>query len=58
MTEQELAALRALRDKGYAVCVFAPCEMRGADQSHVEDRLVELGWDVIDCLATEPSEEN
>jgi len=31
--------------------------LRGADSDHVEDRLIELGWDVIDALATESDQE-
>lgn len=42
-----------LRDQGCAVVCFVPDELRGADPDHVEDRLVEIGWDVIDSLATE-----
>jgi hypothetical protein len=41
---------------GYAVVCFTPEELRGANPDHVQDRLVELGWDVIDVLATEPRE--
>ena len=45
--------VRALRDLGCAVVCFVPEELRGADPDHIEDRLVEVGWDVIDALATE-----
>jgi hypothetical protein len=41
---------------GYAVVIFTPEELRGANPEHVQDRLVELGWDVIDTLATKPRE--
>ena len=47
---------RKIRHAGYAVVCFTPDELRGADPDHVEDRLVEIGWDVIDALATEPRE--
>jgi len=47
---------RQLEAMGCVVVVFTPEELRGANPSHVEDRLVELGWDVIDTLATEPRE--
>ena len=47
---------RALEAMGCCVVVFTPEELRGADPGHVQDRLVELGWDVIDTLATEPRE--
>jgi hypothetical protein len=37
----------ALRAKGYAVIVWTPEELAGASRNRVEDRLVELGWEVI-----------
>ena len=52
-TKQAVEYLRQLRKMGYAVVAFTPEELRGADPDHVEDRLVELGWDVIESLATE-----
>ena len=39
-----------LRDEGYAICIFNPAELENADQTRVEDRLCELGWDVINDL--------
>jgi hypothetical protein len=57
MTESEIFALCVKMERlGYAVVCFTPEELRGADPGHVQDRLVELGWDVIDTLATEPRE--
>ena len=56
-TKQAVEYLRQLRKMGYAVVAFTPEELRGADSDHVEDRLIELGWDVIDNLATEPYDE-
>jgi hypothetical protein len=57
MTESEIFALCVKMQRlGYAVVCFTPEELRGADPGHVQDRLVELGWDVIDTLATEPRE--
>jgi len=41
----------SLRDQGYCVVVFTPEEIRNANPSKVEDRLVELGWEVIDDLS-------
>ena len=37
----------ALRAKGYAVIVWTPEELAGASRNRVEDRLCELGWEVI-----------
>jgi hypothetical protein len=47
---------RAIEAMGCCVVVFTPEELRGANPNKVEERLVELGWDVIDTLATEPRE--
>lgn len=57
MTESEFFALCVkMQGLGYAVVCFTPEELRGANPDHVRDRLVELGWDVIDNLAIEPRE--
>lgn len=40
-----------LQSLGCCVVVFTAEELRGADPRKVQDRLVELGWEVIDCLA-------
>lgn len=46
-------SVNALRDEGYAVVVFNPDELESADPTDVCDRLIELGWDVIDALSFE-----
>lgn len=56
-TKQAVEYLQQLRKMGYAVVAFTPEELRGADSDHVEDRLIEIGWDVINNLATEPYDE-
>jgi hypothetical protein len=48
---------RQLEAMGCVVVVFTPEELRGANPSHVEDRLIELGWDVIDVLAEDIDED-
>ena len=55
--KQATEYLRQLRKMGYAVVAFTPEELRGADSDHVEDRMIEIGWDVIDSLSTEPYNE-
>ena len=35
---------------GYAVVAFNPEELEGADPDKVTNRLIELGWDVIQGL--------
>jgi len=50
MNEETVARLREL---GYAVVVFSPNELKGASPDDVGSRLIELGWEVIDCLSDE-----
>ena len=47
---------RQLEDLRCAVVVFTEEELRGARPDLVQDRLTELGWEVIDVLAEEPAE--
>jgi hypothetical protein len=47
-----------LRAAGYAVCVFCPEELAGASRNRVEDRLCELGWEVIADLKPESDYED
>lgn len=58
MNNEVVYHLKALRDLGFAVVAFTPEELRGAEPDHVEDRLIEIGWDVIDALATEHPHES
>lgn len=62
MTTQERDCILELRNRGYAVIVWTPDELRAADPGDVEDRSIELGWDVIECLQRDdtetPNEEN
>jgi hypothetical protein len=50
MTPEERAVIESLRSQGFAVIVWTPEELAGASRKHVEDRSVELGWQVIDDL--------
>ena len=36
-----------LRESGYAVVLFTPSELNGADPEKVEDSLTETAWDII-----------
>lgn len=67
MTESKVFELCVKMQRlGYAVVIFTPEELRGANPEHVQDRLVELGWDVINDIAEDieterlvgPSEED
>lgn len=52
MTESKIFELCVKMQRlGYAVVIFTPEELRGANPEHVQDRLVELGWDVINDIA-------
>ena len=53
LKDEWIKIVREMRSEGFAVVIFTPEELREAYQEDVEDRLVELGWDVIDSLATE-----
>jgi len=50
MTKEEQAVIAELRSRGFAVIVWTPEELAGASRKHVEDRSVELGWQVIEDL--------
>lgn len=40
-----------LRDAGYAIVIFTPSELNGADPDLVERNLVEQGTEIISILA-------
>ncbi len=49
LTPNEIAMLRALRERGWAVCLFTPWEINGVcDLSDVEDAMASAGWDEIE----------
>ncbi len=50
MSEAQLLVLRQLNDEGYAIVLITPEELNGAAPSKVEDRLIELSWDIINEL--------
>lgn len=50
MTPEELEVIASLRDKGYAVIVWTPEELKEASSQRVEDRSIELGWEIISDL--------
>ena len=49
---------RQLEAMGCAVVVFTEEELRGARPDLVQDRLIELGWEVINDLAPRSDDEN
>ena len=46
-----------LRDNGYAVIIWTPEELREANPTKVEDRSIELGWEVIGDMQPQEEEE-
>ena len=50
-TNEDWAVIKKMRAMGYAICIFSPDELRGADTDGVEEQLVQAGWDAIDSLA-------
>jgi Lhr-like helicase len=50
MTHQQIKVINDLLDMGYAIVIITPEELRNASARKVEDRLVELSWDIIDAL--------
>jgi hypothetical protein len=50
MNELELAALRALSSRGYAIVVWTPEELHGADAEQVEQLMIERGANAIEAL--------
>jgi predicted fused transcriptional regulator/phosphomethylpyrimidine kinase len=56
MTQEQIKTIQELKDQGYAVVLFNPDELEGAEADRVEDRLIEMGWDVIYDLKPETEE--
>ena len=49
--QEVIKHVRALEEMGCAVVVFTPEELLDADPDKVQDRLIELGHEVIDDMA-------
>ena len=50
MTEEQRKVIGQLRSAGFAVIVWTPEELREASAKRVQDRSIELGWDIIEDL--------
>jgi hypothetical protein len=50
MTFSEFEALRALTARGYAVVVWTPDELRGADPELIEHLMIDHAADAIEAL--------
>lgn len=49
--------VRELRDLGYAVIIWTPEELKNVSPKIVEDRSIELGWEIINDLTEEAKDE-
>ena len=49
--QEVIKHVRALEEMGCAVVVFVPEELRDVDPDKVQDRLIELGHEVINDMA-------
>jgi hypothetical protein len=47
LNPSDIAVLRSLHDRGFAVCVFTPEEIGNAEQEEVEDHMCHGGWATI-----------
>lgn len=56
LTEEEVRVIRNIRSRGFAIIIWTPGELGDADPDHVQDRSIELGWDVIRDLGGGPEE--
>ena len=57
MTDSELAALRALTARGYAVVIWTPDELRGANAEQIEQLMIERGANAIEALCDSDSDD-
>jgi hypothetical protein len=49
LTEQEMATIQSIRNRGFAVIVWTPSELESGDVSPdlLEEHSIEKGWDLI-----------
>lgn len=55
-TEEEVNFIQAMRERGFAVAVFSPGELMGADPKKVEHEMVEMGGNAIEFHVREEME--
>jgi hypothetical protein len=53
LSQEEFDLIVKMRNNGFCIVIFTPEELCGASSDEIEERLIELGWDVIDSLKTE-----
>lgn len=47
-------ALQELRDKGFAICIFTPKELNGANPQHIEGIMTQHAFDAIEYNTNSP----
>jgi len=57
MKPEHYEAIKELRALGYAVVLFSPEELAGANPEQVQNVLVADAWDTIDTLSDSENEE-
>jgi hypothetical protein len=45
-------AVQKMQSFGYAIVVFSPEELEGADPTRVEDLMIERGWEVVSSFTS------
>jgi len=50
MTKEQMKVINDLRHEGYAIVIWTPDELEGASAKRLEERSIELGWDIISDL--------
>jgi len=53
VTNEQKNVIETLQDEGYAIIVWTPDELGDAPPFRVEDRSIELGWEIIAQLNSE-----
>jgi hypothetical protein len=56
LTKEEHEFIRNLRSRGFAVIIWTPEELNGANPKYVQDGSIELGWEIINELQAENEE--
>lgn len=54
MTKEEADAIRSLRERGYAVAVLNPDDIRGIDPVEIQDLMIKEADDAVRLLAPMP----
>lgn len=53
LSQEEFDLIVKMCNNGFAVVIFTPEELCGAEPDFIEERLIELGWDIINSVKQE-----